>query len=121
MQVNHQGMERRPQHFARSRNSSSRPYQFKDRTTERGRVWDEIAERLNGSEAPVFRVTKRSVRDRYKLLIDKYKRKMRNEEKASGIEVEPLSELDQLLENLISEEETAAEKERRRCNIRADQ
>lgn len=34
---------------------------------------------------------------------------MRDEEKASGIEVQPQSELEQLLENLIAEEETALE------------
>ena len=34
---------------------------------------------------------------------------MREKEKASGIEVEPQSELDQLLQNLIEEEEEAME------------
>ena len=57
------------------------------------------------------KVTKRAFRDRYKILTDKYKKKMREKEKekASGIEVEPQSELDQLLQNLIEEEEEAME------------
>ena len=66
---------------------------------------------MNECQISKFKVTKRAFRDRYKILTDKYKKKMREKEKekASGNEVEPQSELDQLLQNLIEEEEEAME------------
>ena len=39
----------------------SEPYKFKPRTLERGKVWDEIAERLNNIKDPKFKVSKRSI------------------------------------------------------------
>ena len=79
----------------------SEPFKFKSSTRERGKVWEEIAERLNGNE--VFRNrlgSKRAVRDRYSLLAKKYKKKMTEEAKASGISPE-LTETDKLLEQII--------------------
>ena len=54
-------------------------YQFKARTVESGGCWGNIADRLNVCQIPTFKVTKRAVRDRYKILTDKYKKKMREE------------------------------------------
>ena len=53
---------------------------------ERGQAWNEIAAILNLLvEEPFFKVTPRSVRDRYSLLVKKYKSIWRAEDKASGI------------------------------------
>ena len=48
-----------------------------------------------------FRVTRRSIRDRYLLLERRYKKKIAEEEKASGISPEP-SELDRLMEDIVT-------------------
>ena len=36
---------------------ASEPFRFKARNVERGKVWQEIADRLNGTILPRFRVT----------------------------------------------------------------
>ena len=72
---------------------TSEPYNFKPKSSERGKVWESIATHLNSLKTPEFRVTARAVRDRYKLLIFRHKLKKR-EEKASGIDVEELTVLD---------------------------
>ena len=51
----------------------SQPYQFKETTVERGKSWEEISNRLNNCQTTKFRVTKRSVRDRFKLIKEKFK------------------------------------------------
>ena len=69
----------------------------------RARLWEEIANHLNAisEPAPRFSVGVRSVRDRINLvLIKKYKKKMADEVKASGIAVEPLSEFDRTIEEI---------------------
>ena len=47
------------------------------------KLWDEIAAVLNSLKKPVFKVTFKSVRDRYGLLVKKYKTKWNEEEKSS--------------------------------------
>ncbi|XP_068700577.1 uncharacterized protein [Montipora foliosa] len=87
----------------------SQPFKFKERTVERGKIWDEIANRLNNCQTLKFRVNKRSVRERFKLIKEKFKRKIQDEEKASGIDVEPTSgpsELEQALEDICALEES---------------
>ena len=61
---------------------------------------------LNTCETAKFRVNKRSVRERFKLIKEKFRRKIREEEKSSGIDVEPTSELEQALEEICSLEES---------------
>ena len=81
----------------------SEPYNYKASTRERGKIWDEITEteRLNASDAFANKLKqKRAVRDRYSLLAKKYKKKMTDEETASGISPE-MSEMDKLLEQII--------------------
>ena len=79
----------------------SEPYRYKASTRERGKIWDEITERLNANEAFRNRLgQKRAVRDRYALLAKKYKQKMMEEERASGISPE-MAEADKLLEQII--------------------
>ncbi|XP_068760417.1 mRNA export factor GLE1-like [Montipora capricornis] len=79
----------------------SEPHQYKVSTRERGKIWEDITERLNANEAFAHRLgQKRAVRDRYALLSRKYKKKMTTEERASGISPE-MSEIDKLLEQII--------------------
>ena len=61
------------------------PYNQRKGSVERGKVWDLLAESLNKINNPLFRVTGRSIRVHLKTLIDNFKRKEREEEKASGI------------------------------------
>ncbi|XP_068669872.1 uncharacterized protein PF3D7_1120000-like [Montipora foliosa] len=84
----------------------SQPFKFKERTVERGKIWDEIANRLNNCQTLKFRVNKRSVRERVKLIKEKFKPKIQEEEKESGIDVEPASELEQALEDICALEES---------------
>ena len=56
-----------------------------------------IANDLNDLQLPRFRVTKRAVRERYSLLSEKFKAKMRQEDKASGIETDVKGKLGQAL------------------------
>ena len=62
---------------------------------------------LNGLELPRFKISKRAVRERYTLLSENFKAKMKDEEKASGIECD-LSEAEKALEEK-AEKEVAAE------------
>ena len=86
------------------------PYQHRKGSSDRGKVWSEIAESLNGSAEPTFKVTQRSVRERYNLLQAKYKKKMAAEESSTGTSPVP-TEVDILLEE-ITEKELAAEESR---------
>ena len=76
---------------------------------ERGKLWDEIATRLNNLTQCKFNVNKRSLRDRLNLLMSKFKAKNREEERASGISPE-IQEIDTLLEELCEKEEEAKNK-----------
>ena len=84
------------------------PYQFKLRSTERGKAWETISSHLNATSHPKFRVTPRSVRDRYNLT-KKFQVRLNREERASGIS-DDNSELDNLLEEILEKEKAAKEK-----------
>ena len=86
---------------------TAEPYKCKNRSRESGQAWDLIAANLNSVHAPRFRVSQKSVRDRARILLKNFKLKIREEEKASGIEVEELSELDLALEEIIEKEKAA--------------
>ena len=85
------------------------PYQFKLRSPERGKAWETISSHLNATSHPKFRVTPRSVRDRYNLLTKKFQVRLNREERASGI-YDDNSELDNLLEEILEKEKAAKEK-----------
>ena len=89
---------------------TSEPYNFKPKSSERGKVWESIATYLNSLKTPEFRVTARAVRDRYALLVSRHKLKQKEEEKASGIDVPELTEPDALLEEIREREKSAKEK-----------
>ena len=74
----------------------------KKKTVGRAQAWEKIANNLN--KRAEFKVNKRSVRDHYMVLVEKFKKKMSQELKASGISPEP-TELDRLLEEIIERAE----------------
>lgn len=83
-------------------------FSHKKGTVGRGDVWDKIVEQLNTIDCPKFHIKdKRSVRDRWKLLQKKFSQRMRQEEAASGIQVDELSEKDILIEELIEMESSS--------------
>lgn len=81
------------------------PFKAKKKTSNRAQIWLSIAEALSGLKDPSFKdsMTKRSVQDRYVLLAQKYRIRMKKEAKASGISPS-FSELDQLIEECLEVE-----------------
>lgn len=75
----------------------------------RSSKWSEVASALSNIKdiSSPFRVDKRSVRDRYNLITERFRRKMKAEEKASGIDTN-LTEVEEALQ-LITEKEDASE------------
>ncbi|XP_028408235.1 uncharacterized protein LOC114530820 [Dendronephthya gigantea] len=96
------------------------PWTSKKASPERGEAWLKIATSLNSLQSPVFRVTQRSVRDRFTLLEKKYKKKVREETLASGICCEE-NEVDLGMDEIVSlfyeadmeHEKNAAEKKKK--------
>ena len=78
------------------------PYRAKEKTVGRAQAWEKIANNLN--KRAEFKVNKRSVRDHFMVLVEKFKKKTSQEIKASGISPEP-TELDSLLEAIIERAE----------------
>lgn len=76
------------------------PFQYCPKSAERGSAWTSVAYELNAIQEIRFAVTQKAVRDRLKLLIERFKRKMREEETASGVCPEE-SQLDQALYNIL--------------------
>ena len=83
------------------------PFKYKKGSIPRGQICKKIANNLNGLKLPRFKVSKRAVRERYTLLSKKFKAKIKDEEKASGIECD-LTEVEKALEE-IAEKKVAAE------------
>ena len=71
--------------------------QHKSKSRERGAGWLVVANNL-GSNFPNVEVTSQAVRDRYRMLERRYKSKMAEEERATGISGEELTEGASLLE-----------------------
>ena len=70
------------------RGSESDLFETRKGSPERGKLWGEIATRLNNLTLCKFNVNKRSLRDRLNLPMSKFKAKNREEEGASGISPE---------------------------------
>jgi hypothetical protein len=82
-------LDRRAQSDVVPGNIGSGPfYCDKKGTVQRGAKWKEIVDNLMKIEIPKFKVDTRAVRDRYTLLSQKLKRKLREEEQASGIDTQ---------------------------------
>ncbi|CAB4018761.1 Hypothetical predicted protein, partial [Paramuricea clavata] len=73
--------------------------QHKSKSRERGACWLVVANNL-GNNFPNVEVTSRAVRDRYRMLERRHKSKMAEEERATGISGEELTEGNALLEEL---------------------
>ena len=82
------------------------PFKHPKNSKERGEIWGQIAVNLNSLASPTFKVAKRSVRDRLTLLQAKYKEKLREEERASGIDCEG-TQLDTAVEEILDKEKVA--------------
>lgn len=78
----------------------AQPYQYRAKSAERGSAWTSIANELNAVQEIRFCVTQKAVRDRMKLLVERHKKKTREEESASGISPEE-SEIDEALDTII--------------------
>jgi hypothetical protein len=91
------------------------PWLHKKGSSERGEACPNLATRLGKCDELKFRVTQRSLRDRYLLLERRYKKKVVEEEKSSGISPE-FTELDQLMEDIVTmfEEADQAEVEKKK-------
>ena len=77
-------------------------------TVKRSEKWAMVVENLSAVECLHFKVDKRAVRDRYNLLQSNYRRKVKQEEKASGVAVE-MSEVERALEFIMEKEDAAQE------------
>ena len=76
-------------------------------SSQRSEMWDRVANTLNTCPKPVFAVDKRSVRDHVGILINRIKKKLRAEERSSGIAPPEPTELELLVEEIVALEETA--------------
>ena len=75
-------------------------------TVARGAKWEQVAENLNKVKDVYFKVDKRAVRDRYNSISKDLRRKLKDEEKASGIESD-MTDVEKALEDLIKREDAA--------------
>ena len=83
------------------------PFTTKKGSTQRSTIWDKVATTLNNCSCLACNVDKRSVRDHVGILQNRHKKKLRAEEKASGIVPDEPTELENLLEQIIALEESA--------------
>ena len=79
------------------------PFKVEKGSITRGQIWNKITNNLNSLQHPQFRVTKRSVTKRYTLLSEKFRAKMRDEEKASRMDTD-LSDIEKALEEIVEKE-----------------
>ncbi|PFX15217.1 hypothetical protein AWC38_SpisGene20568 [Stylophora pistillata] len=85
-----------------------KPYQFKGGSPQSENARKNIASDLCEVKGITFNANKKSVRDRYRLLLEKHKKKMRTQEGSSGSSTYK-TELDQLLQNIVEESREASE------------
>ena len=83
------------------------PFQAKYKTTARAKLWDQAAENLAKTTRPAFKksLDKRAVQERYRLITEKFKKRIAKERIESGINP-TMSELDVLVEELVEREQT---------------
>lgn len=79
------------------------PYSHKHGSDERGKCWERIAESLNNlnEENLLFKVTQRSVRDRYNSLEKKFRDKVREENLATGIAPKEETEIEAAIRDIM--------------------
>ena len=71
-----------------------------------GLAWEAIVDSLNEIHSPKFQVKDKNEREWWNLLRKKVSKKMSEEEKASGIFVEELTEKESLIEELVERKDT---------------
>lgn len=76
------------------------PWQFKRGSKQRGQVWEQISDSLNDIDSPKFTVSQKAVRDHYNLVEKEHKKRIRDEEKGSGISPEH-TDFDNSMEDVI--------------------
>ena len=81
------------------------PFKHPKNSKERGDLWGQRALNHNSLSSPILKVSKRSVKDRLTLLQTKYKEKIREEERASGIDYEE-TQLDAAVEEILDKKKT---------------
>ena len=97
------------------------PWLCKYGSTERGEAWSKIANSLNAMKEPSFKVTQRSVRDRYTHTERNHKTKVSQEDRASGITPEEtevdwaMEEIIQLFEEYDRENEKLSEEKKKKA------
>ena len=81
------------------------PFQAKYKTTARAKLWDQAAENLAKTARPTFKksLDKRAVQERYRLLTEKFNKRMAKGRIETGINPN-MSELDVLVEELWKED-----------------
>ena len=84
------------------------PYRKKERTVQRAQAWEKVAQNLNKIDYPSFKVDKRSVREHFNKIVEKFKKKTNQELRASGICPE-VTELDTLLDEIAARMDGCAE------------
>lgn len=85
-----------------------KPYQFKAGSPRSGNACKNIACDLCEVKEITFNVNQEFVRDRYRLLLEKHKKKMKAQEGSSGSNTDE-TELDQLLQIIVEESREASE------------
>ena len=83
------------------------PYVYKKGTPQRSETWKKIVDVLNKCDSPQFNVDHRAIWDHINALVNKYKKKIGVEERASGISPNEPSELDDLIQQIIALEESS--------------
>ena len=84
-----------------------RPYQYQKGSKESGNAWNLITDIMN-EKVEELSVTTKSVRDHFNLLLTKRKNKKRENERASGINIEE-KEIDTLLDEILEDIENCQE------------
>ena len=83
------------------------PYVYKKGSPKHSEAWKKIVDVLNKCDYPQFNVDHRAIWYHINVLVNKYKKKIRVEERASGISPNEPSELDDLIQKIIALEESS--------------
>ena len=78
------------------------PYVYKKGSPQRSEALKKIVDVLNKCDSPQFNADHRAIWDYINALVNKYKKKIGVEERASGISPNEPSELDDLIQKIIA-------------------
>ena len=82
-------MDNSARRVAVQRNLVQEFYKFKKGSNESGRIWMQISENLNSVTAVKLKLNQRMVRERFDLLLGRFRQQSREEAKASDASPEP--------------------------------